>query len=101
MNKVMTAGALLGLCLLAANASAQGDTEAGKQKSAACQGCHGADGLGVQPIYPRLAGQFPDYLARALHEYKTGNRQNAIMQGMAAGLNDQDIQDLAAYYGSL
>jgi cytochrome c553 len=101
MKKAITTGALFGLMLLAMNVCAQGDPAAGKQKSAACAACHGPDGLGVQPIYPRLAGQFPDYLAQALHEYKNGNRENPIMKGMAAGLSDQDIQDLAAYFASL
>ncbi|NCT66257.1 MAG: cytochrome c [Rhodanobacteraceae bacterium] len=78
-----------------------GDMEAGKQKAVVCQACHGADGNATDPQYPRLAGQYRDYLARALHEYKSGGRRNPIMAGFVATLSDQDIQDLAAYFASL
>lgn len=81
---------------------AKGDIEAGKAKSVTCQACHGADGAAkIDPQYPRLAGQYRDYLARGLHEYKSGQRDNAIMAGFAATLSDQDIEDLAAYFSSL
>lgn len=81
---------------------AAGDIEAGKTKSVTCQACHGADGAAkIDPQYPRLAGQYPDYLSRALHEYKSGRRDNAIMAGFSATLTDQDIDDLSAYFSSL
>ena len=90
------------LCAAAAPAIAKGDIEAGKAKSVTCQACHGADGASnVDPQYPRLAGQYRDYLARALHEYKAGKRENAIMAGFVATLSDEDMEDLAAYYASL
>lgn len=83
-------------------AFASGDIEAGKTKSVTCQACHGADGAAkIDPQYPRLAGQYRDYLARALHEYKAGKRDNAIMAGFVATLTDEDIEDLAAYFASL
>lgn len=81
--------------------AAKGDLEAGKSKSVACQACHGADGNSIDPMYPRIAGQYADYLARALHEYKNGNRKNAIMAGFATTLSDQDILDLSAYFAAL
>lgn len=78
------------------------DLEAGKAKAIVCQACHGADGnAGTDPQYPRLAGQYRDYLARALHEYKKGERKNPIMAGFVATLSDQDIENLAAYFASL
>ncbi|MEO7917752.1 MAG: cytochrome c [Dokdonella sp.] len=81
---------------------ARGDIEAGKTKSVTCQACHGADGAAnVDPQYPRLAGQYRDYLERALHEYKLGKRENAIMAGFVATLTDEDMADLAAYFSSL
>jgi cytochrome c553 len=92
------------------SASAKGDAAAGKTKAAACEACHGADGNGIAPNYPALAGQYQDYLEEALHEYQSGqgnhptvgaHRTNAIMNGMAAPLSDQDIEDLAAYFSSL
>jgi len=81
--------------------AANGNAADGKTKSAACAACHGTDGNGIAPNYPALAGQYQDYLAQVLHEYKDGQRTNAIMNGMAAPLSDQDIKDLAAYFSSL
>ena len=87
---------------IALPAFATGDIEAGKTKSVTCQACHGADGAAkIDPQYPRLAGQYPDYLDRALHEYKSGRRDNPIMAGFVATLTDQDIADLSAYFSSL
>jgi cytochrome c553 len=101
--KRMHAPLLITLVLASAPAlAAQGDIEAGKAKSVACQACHGPDGnAGIDPQYPRLAGQYHDYLARALHEYKSGERKNPIMAGFASTLSDADIQNLAYYYSSL
>jgi len=94
----------LALALLAASTSAiaAGDADAGKAKAAACAACHGPDGnAGIDPQYPRLAGQYRDYLAKALHEYKSGDRKNPIMAGFAGTLSDADIEDLASYFSSL
>ena len=92
----------LALLLVAGAASAKGDIEAGKAKSATCAACHGPDGnAGIDPQYPRLAGQYADYIARALHEYKSDERKNPIMKGFATTLSDADIDNLAAYYSSL
>ncbi len=78
-----------------------GDAEAGKAKSVICQACHGADGNGIgDPQYPLLAGQFPDYLAKSLRDYKSGARNNPIMLGFASTLSDQDMLDLAAFFAS-
>ncbi len=65
-----------------------------------CVACHGNDGIGIMPEYPNLAGQHEDYIATSLRGYKTGQRKNAIMSGMAAPLSEQDIRDLAKYYSS-
>lgn len=92
-------GSLLAITLL--NSAVAGDIEAGKAKAAVCAACHGADGNGLDPSYPKLAGQHASYLAQALHDYKSGNRKNPIMSGMAAGLGDADIDNLAAYYASM
>lgn len=76
------------------------DAAAGKEKSAICAACHGADGNSPTPDFPRLAGQHPDYLLRALLDYKHGNRKNPIMQGQVANLSRQDMMDLAAWFSS-
>ena len=60
-----------------------------------------AGGKGIAPNYPVIAGQYADYLAYALTQYRSGQRSNPIMMGIAAGLSDDDIADLAAYYAHL
>lgn len=99
MNRILTC-----LAALAATLSAPvhaGDVERGREKSVVCQACHGPDGNGVgDPQYPVLAGQYADYLAHALRSYRTGERQNVIMQGFVATLSEQDIRDLAAFYAA-
>lgn len=88
---------LLGSLATAANAA---DIAAGKEKSATCAACHGADGNSTDPQYPRLAGQHANYLERALLDYRSGARKNPIMAGFAGGLTDDDIANLAAYFAS-
>jgi cytochrome c553 len=63
-----------------------------------CVACHGNDGVGILPEYPILSGQHADYLAQSLRGYRSGQRKNAVMAGMAAALTDQDILELAEYY---
>ncbi|MDX3775515.1 c-type cytochrome [Chromatiaceae bacterium AAb-1] len=84
-----------------------GDAEAGKAKSAVCAACHGPDGNSPIDMYPKIGGQHPTYLYKQLKEYKLGmesggtaGRSNAVMFGMIATLSDQDMKDLAAYFGS-
>ncbi|MBE9548968.1 MAG: cytochrome c [Proteobacteria bacterium] len=100
-NNLILIFALSLLAFSSINTAIAGDAAAGKEKSALCVACHGADGNGTDPSYPRLAGQHQDYLAKALHDYKAGERKNPIMAGMVAALNDDDIENLAAYYASL
>ena len=77
------------------------DMEAAKKKvSEVCQACHGMDGNSPVADYPKLAGQNADYLAKTLRDYKSGARKNAIMNGFAATLTPQDIDNLAAYFAS-
>ena len=78
-----------------------GNIAAGQEKSKTCAACHGPTGNeSLDDTYPKLAGQYPEYLAKSLHEYRSGARQNAIMAGMAAPLSDEDIDDLSAYFAS-
>jgi cytochrome c553 len=87
------------VALLSSQTLAAGDPIAGKQKATTCNACHG-DISGLDPQYPRLAGQYNEYLQQALHEYKDGRRNNPIMKGFAATLSDGDIADIAAFYAS-
>jgi cytochrome c553 len=68
--------------------------------TAVCAACHGADGNSGAPAYPKLAQQHPDYVVKQLQEFKSGKRANAIMSGMAAGLSDADMKNVAAWVGS-
>jgi cytochrome c553 len=80
-------------------AHAGGNAGAGAEKSKACAACHGADGnKPVAADIPRLAGQHADYLARALTDYKSGARKDPVMNGQAAALSAQDIEDIASHY---
>jgi len=63
-----------------------------------CVACHGPDGVGILPEYPTLAGQHGDYISKALHDYRSGERQNAIMNGFATQLSDADIEAVAAHF---
>lgn len=97
---VSSAALALLLASGAAAAAGPGDPEAGKTKAEVCAACHGPDGNSPNPIYPIIAGQYRDYLAQTLVDYKNGNRNNAIMKGFTAALSDEDILDLAAYFAS-
>ncbi|MFZ5722130.1 MAG: c-type cytochrome [Pseudomonadota bacterium] len=99
--KTLSALALLlasGLVQASEAAAPAGDAAAGKAKAAQCVACHGADGNSAVTSYPRLAGQGARYLAKQLHDFKSGKRANPVMMGMAGPLSEQDILDLAAYY---
>ena len=93
--------ALVAAGLLFAGAAQAGNPELGRAKSASCAACHGADGRGIAPNFPVLAGQYADYLVKSLKQYRSGERNNALMAPLAADLSDADIADLAAYYASL
>ena len=66
-----------------------------------CQSCHGLDGQGLDDTYPKLAGQFADYMIKALQDYKSGARNNAIMSAFAKTLTEQDMENVASYYSNL
>jgi cytochrome c553 len=63
-----------------------------------CAACHGVDGNSAITLNPKLAGQHPEYIEKQLTEFKSGKRANAVMSGMAAGLSDEDMKNLATYF---
>ena len=76
-------------------------TTKGEATGQSCIDCHGADGNApIDPSYPKIGGQFADYLSHALQAYRSGDRENALMASQARVLDDQQIADLAAYFGS-
>ena len=98
---VLAAIALSAACLGLAAPATAADAQAGAAKAKeVCQACHGLDGNSASPEYPRIGGQYPDYLSKALRDYKSGARKNAIMAGFAGTLSKQDIDNLAVYYAS-
>jgi cytochrome c553 len=100
MKYKLLVAALTALLTMIGTAQAGGDANAGKQKSATCAGCHGADGKGVAPN-PALAGLKQSVIIEQLKAYKSGAKANPVMKMMATPLSDQDMADLAAYYASL
>ncbi len=98
MKKWFVFAAVISMIGATSQSFAVGDSAAGKAKSSTCAGCHSADGNSMNPDWPSLAGQHPDYLVKQLHNFKDGDRKNAMMAPMAAPLSDQDMLDLAAYF---
>lgn len=81
--------------------AAKGDAaKAQKIVTDVCAACHTSDGNSTNPTYPVLAGQPPEYIAKQLHDFKSGARMNATMAPNVAKLSNDDILNLAAYYGS-
>lgn len=94
----------LAFALYGATAMAAGDAAAGKAKAAACQACHGANGVAIAPIYPNLAGQKAAYMVAQLKAFKSGERKGAnaaLMAPMAMPLSDQDMEDISAYFAEM
>lgn len=96
--------AAAGLSAAVLTAHAAGDAAAGRNKVYQCQGCHGITGwkTAFPEVYsvPKLGGQNPQYIVAALKAYKAGQRDFATMRAIASTLSDQDMEDIAAYYGA-
>jgi len=100
MQKLTTLVALVALSINVQTAMA-GDAAAGKARAAACAACHGATGISANDMWPNLAGQKETYLKLQITAFRDGQRKNPMMSPMAAGLSDDDIANLAAYFSSL
>jgi cytochrome c553 len=111
-NLVLNALFSLGIIAVAQGAFAAGDAKAGADKVAVCAACHGADGNSPAPTFPKLAGLGEKYLLKQLRDIQAWDRETdatkkaqagrvAIeMTGMLSNLNDQDLQDMAAYFAA-
>ena len=114
-NRFLAGLLATGLALGAASAAAQqkDGPNAKKAPQAAsehkanvsmCIGCHGIPGYktAFPAVYhvPKIAGQQPGYIVNALKAYKSGERSHPSMRGIAASLSEQDMAELAAYYGA-
>ncbi len=102
MKKLLAFLALVGIAQVSVAADVKGDAKAAENKVAMCVGCHGIPGYKASfpEVYrvPMIGGQSEKYIVSSLNAYKKGERNHPTMRGIAAGLSDQDIADLAAYY---
>lgn len=95
---------LLSGLMLGISVNAQAGESAAKSAqqtvNTVCAACHAPDGNSVISLNPKLAGQHPEYLQKQLAEFKSGKRANAVMSGMASGLSDDEMKELALYFSS-
>ncbi len=79
-----------------------GDPVAGKDKAGMCAGCHGENGMSIDPTtFPNLAGQYPGYIYKQVRDFQLGNRNNDTMSAMAGMVTEtQDLMDIAAFFSS-
>lgn len=85
-------------------AAETGDAAMGEKKKSMCAGCHGIAGYhtAYPQVYtvPKLGGQHPEYIVKALKAYQSGARKFPTMNAIASSLSEKDMADLAAYYGA-
>lgn len=98
---LLAAGTIVVSSLSAASDVQAAEAAAGKIKAQMCAVCHGLDGLGKNPDVPNLAGESPIYVTKQLKAFRSGERKHEQMSIIAAGLSDEDIADLAAWYSGL
>ena len=100
---VLMAGAVSGAVASSTTAPAQAapDLQAGETKAGAiCIACHGPMGNSINPEWPKLVGQHPEYIYKQIMNFKEGTRQNVLMSAQAAALTEEDARNLAAYYAA-
>lgn len=78
----------------------EGSPDAGKEKAQLCDGCHGEFGNSTDPLIPKLAGQYGNYILKQVRNYQINTRSHGIMSAMATTISDDDLLDAAAYYSS-
>ena len=99
--KNFVVAAVSGVVFLFSGQGIAADLEAGKKKAAeVCASCHGPDGNSPAPNFPKIAGQPRTYLEKALKDYKTGERKDPIMAGIAAPLSEAEIENLSFYFSA-
>lgn len=95
LSLVVLSVGMTSLAQAAGNAAA-----AEKVVTSVCAACHGIDGNSMITTNPKLAGQHPEYLVKQLTNFKSGDRKNPVMSGMAATLSADDVANVAAYFGA-
>lgn len=101
VNQTLAIGIISAIAIFASQASmAIGDATAGKGKVQTCTACHGADGNGIAPNFPNIAAQGESYLVKQLKDFKSNARKDPTMNAMVMTLDDQGMEDVAAFYAS-
>ncbi len=98
-KSLVTVFVVIGM-IAAGGVQAAGDAAAGQARSALCIACHGPGGNSLNPMWPKLAGQHPNYIIKQLRAFKAGERKDPTMAPMAVALDDKAMADLAAYFTS-
>ncbi|MEE9336627.1 MAG: c-type cytochrome [Methylococcaceae bacterium] len=100
IKKLLALSISLSLSFLATSSIvyAKGNVADGKEKAVSCAGCHGDDGNSMAGTFPKLAGQHASYLVKQLHALKDGTRNAPTMAPLAMALDDESIEDIAAFY---
>jgi cytochrome c553 len=101
MNKLIGAMMVVALSAAGSQVIAAGDAAAGKAKAATCSGCHGANGVSSNDLWPNLAGQKAGYLTKQIKAFRDGQRSDPMMSSMVKSLSDQDAENLGAYFSGL
>lgn len=78
-----------------------GDLAKGKEKSATCIACHGANGTSMNPLWPNLCSQKAEYMFKQILDFKEDRRKDPTMTPMAKPLTIQDMRNLATFFASL
>lgn len=102
MKKFLVGLTFVGAAMFSLEAAAVkfGNVERGQQLAQKCVACHGDAGNSQNAQFPRIGGQYADYLLKALQDYQSGQRKNPIMASQVQGLSVKDMEDLAAYYAA-
>lgn len=80
--------------------SGSGNPIAGQDKAELCTGCHGEFGVSMDPLIPKLAGQYGKYIAKQVRNYQANIRTHQIMGAVAASVTDDVLADISAYFAS-
>jgi len=93
--------AIAATLITAAGQVLAGDAAAGKAKARTCAGCHGANGMSSNDLWPNLAGQKAGYLSKQIKAFRDGVRNDPMMNSMVKTLTDEDADNLAAFYAEM
>lgn len=97
-SSLMAVGAMFAVQVVAAPPAVPGSPRVAEIVASRCALCHGPEGESASAVYPRLAAQHPDYIAKQLKDFRDGRRKSETMADMVKGLQDEDIAGLAAFF---